>query len=267
MDFCKPYPDRLVPIAHVSVRDVDEGVKELERVAGDGMRGGFISPAPVNGIRYGHDYYDPFWAAAQDLNMPITLHVALNPQYVGSNYYSDDPGLAPELFVESMPFGDPFIGFTNLMAEGVFEKFSNLRIVMVEIGATWIAHWLDILDFRSGRFDFESNLRMKPSEYFTRQCWISAEPIEKGIGVVAQIVGVDRFTWGLRLASPRGPHRPCAKGQGEYRQSSRGRPATDPRRKRPGPLPDGHPSPDRRIASRLVIPPIEEGTDRKLGPA
>ncbi len=211
VDFCKPYPDQLVPIAHVSVRDVDEGVKELERAASDGMRGAFISPAPVNGIRYGHDYYDPFWAAAQDLNMPITLHVALNPQYVGSHYYSDNPGLAPELFVESMPFGDPFVSFTNLMAEGVFEKLPNLRVVMVEIGATWIAHWLDILDFRSGRFDFESNLTMKPSEYFKRQCWISAEPVEQGIDVVAQIVGTDRFTWGSDWPHPEGHTDPLRK--------------------------------------------------------
>ena len=108
--------------------------------------------------------------------MPITLHVIVNPHYVGSHFYSNDPGLAPEIFVDSMIFGDPFLSFTNMMAEGVFEKFTNLRVVMVEIGATWIAHWLDFLDARYGRFGFRSKLTMKPSEYFARQCWIAPSP-------------------------------------------------------------------------------------------
>ena len=79
MDFCRTQRKRIIPIAHVSVREVSEGVKELERVAKMGMKGAFISPQSTNGIRYGHEYYDPFWAKAQDLQMPVTLHVVFNP--------------------------------------------------------------------------------------------------------------------------------------------------------------------------------------------
>ena len=211
VDFCKPYPDQLVPIAHVSVRDVDEGIKELKRAAADGMKGAFICPAPVNGIRYGHEYYDPFWATAQDLEMPITLHVVFNPHYIGKHFYPDEPGLGPDFFVESMVFGDPFLSFTNMMTEGVFEKFPRLRVVMVEIGCSWIAHWLDTLDFKYDRFGFDTLLTMKPSEYFKRQCWISAEPVEKGIGVVAQIVGAGRFMWGSDWPHPEGHTDPLRK--------------------------------------------------------
>ena len=32
LDFCRPNPDRLIPIAHISVSDAEEGAKELERV-------------------------------------------------------------------------------------------------------------------------------------------------------------------------------------------------------------------------------------------
>ena len=88
VDFCKPYPDRLFPIAHVTVRDVNEGIEELERVAKEGMKGAFICPAPMNGVRYSHEYYDRFWATAQDLDMPITFHVVLNPDYPGRRLIS-----------------------------------------------------------------------------------------------------------------------------------------------------------------------------------
>ena len=60
VDFCKDHSDQLFPVAHVSVREVEFGVAELQRAAKDGMKGAFICPAPVNGIKYGDSYYDPF---------------------------------------------------------------------------------------------------------------------------------------------------------------------------------------------------------------
>ena len=211
VDFCKPYPDQLFPIAHVSVRDVNEGVKELERAAKDGMKGAFIDPAPANGIRYSHEYYDPFWATAQELEMPITFHVVLNPDYPGKHFYPDDSGLGPEFFSNMMTFADPLLSFTVMIGEGTFERFPGLRIVMVEIGSTWTAHWLDMMDFKFERFSFDMPMTMKPSDYFRRQCWISAEPIERGLGVVAQLVGTDRFMWGSDWPHPEGHMEPVRK--------------------------------------------------------
>ena len=211
VEFCKDHGDQLYPVAHVSVREVELGVSELYRAAKDGMKGAFICPAPVNGIKYGDSYYDPFWASAQELDMPVTLHVIFNPDYIGKHLYPDYPGLGPDFFVESMVFGDPFLSFTNMMTEGVFEKFPGLRISMVEIGCTWIAHWLDFLDFKFSRFGHESILTMKPSEYFKRQCWISAEPTEKALGAIAPIVGTDRFLWGSDWPHPEGHIDPVSK--------------------------------------------------------
>ena len=38
VDFCKDHPDQLFPVAHVSVREVEFGVAELQRAARDGMK-------------------------------------------------------------------------------------------------------------------------------------------------------------------------------------------------------------------------------------
>ena len=125
-----------------------------------------------------------------------------------------------------MVFGDPFLSFTNMMTEGVFEKFPELRISMVEIGCTWIAHWLDFLDFKFSRFGHESILSMKPSEYFKRQCWISAEPTEKALGAIAPIVGTDRFLWGSDWPHPEGHTNPVSK----VKSNIAGLPESDQRR-------------------------------------
>ena len=79
-----------------------------------------------------------------------------------------------------MTFPDPLTSFTCMMGDGTFEKFPNLKLSMVEIGCTWVLHWLDMMDFKIDRFSFDMPLTMTPSDYFRRQVWVSAEPIEKG---------------------------------------------------------------------------------------
>ena len=211
-EFCSPYPDRLFAAAHINLRTVDEAVKEIQRAAKDGMKGAFVCPASVNGIRYGHDYYDPFWAAAQDLDMPVTIHVALHPDYPGRALYPEhETGLGADFFMNMMSIPDPIIMFTSMMGDGLFEKFPHLKLGMVEIGCTWVAHWLDMMDEKIGRFGYDTPLTMHPSDYFRRQCWVSAEPNEKGLGAIASLVGPDRFMWGSDWPHPEGHTNPLQK--------------------------------------------------------
>ena len=193
-DWCSPYPDRLIPIAHVPMRDVNEAVVELKRAAKLGMRGAFIYPDAVNGIGYGDAYYDPFWATAQELEMPITLHVAFNPNYPGRYLYSNNSD--PVFFSEMLHHGDFIISLTNMMGEGVFERFPRLWMNMVENGSGWITHWLDKMDIKYEMYGHDMPMKMKPSDYFKRQCWISIEPNETTVPATAQLVGSDRLIWG-----------------------------------------------------------------------
>ena len=200
-DWCSPYPDRLMPIAEISILDINEGVNELKRAARMGMKGGFIYPAVANGIGYGDSYYDPFWATAQELEMPITLHVAPNPNYPGRYLYADTEAIGveefgPLFFEEMLLHGDFIVTFTHMMCEGVFEKFPQLRVNMVEDGAGWITHWLDKMDIKYEMYGHDMLLKMKPGEYFKRQCWISNEPNEVTVAATAQLVGADRLLWG-----------------------------------------------------------------------
>ena len=65
LDFCRHNPDRLIPIAHISVSDAVEGATELERTAKLGARGVFLSGYPINGVSYGDPRHDRFWSIAQ----------------------------------------------------------------------------------------------------------------------------------------------------------------------------------------------------------
>ena len=72
----------------ISLMEVEYGVEEARRTAKLGGQGIYMFPnPPVNGIPYGETYYDPFWAEAQDLDLPIGIHVSSTPRYTGHELY------------------------------------------------------------------------------------------------------------------------------------------------------------------------------------
>ena len=193
-DLCKPHSDRLVPVAHVVASDVQEGAAELERAAGLGARGGMVSGRPINGIPYGDPYYDPLWARAQETRIPLALHVMGYPKHLGYDMYPDtSPKIAWWGFVT---LGlEVIIGLTTLFQGAVFERFPELRIVVLEAGSGWLPYWLDRMDEYTELFTYATSLSMKPTEYFKRQCWISFEPSEEMMPETMDFIGVDKFMW------------------------------------------------------------------------
>ena len=57
----------------LNVDDVPDAVGELQRSATMGLAGALIPLRPLT-YRYDHPQYEPLWAAAQDLAMPLSLH-------------------------------------------------------------------------------------------------------------------------------------------------------------------------------------------------
>ena len=49
------------------------------------MRGAMIWAEPPDDRPYSHPEYEPFWAAAQDLNMPLSLHILTARSGTGAN--------------------------------------------------------------------------------------------------------------------------------------------------------------------------------------
>jgi predicted TIM-barrel fold metal-dependent hydrolase len=194
-DFCRTDPQRLIGIAAIPMQDVGAAVRELRRAAGDlGMRGAFIRPNPVKG-RALHDlYFDPFWAAAAEARVPIGLH----PSGAG-----DLPGAfqglrldAPIMGHPSIFFIDDYIGFSHLVCGGVLERHPNLTIVVLEAGGGWLGHWFDRFDHFANVYAWMApELKLKPSEYFKRQCYVSFDPDETTLPMMTPIIGEDRIVW------------------------------------------------------------------------
>ena len=235
-DFCAPYPDRLKPIAHISLLDVGEAVKEARRVAKLGAKGTFLFAHPpwLHGRPFGHPDNDPYWAELQELNLPAGIHVNLGVSYPGDYMYP--AGLAASYdiapYIHYLFSLDVQIAFTNFIFEGVFERFPRLKILILESGAGWLPSWLDRLDHINevvypNRFADRS---LRPSEYFQRQCWISMDPDDTTAPWIASQLGADKILWASDYPHDDAYPRSGRRAQKEHQGPQSGRPDQDPRR-------------------------------------
>jgi predicted TIM-barrel fold metal-dependent hydrolase len=196
VDFCSHDPRRLVPVAHISLLDEAGAVDELTRAREAGCRAVYLSPdLPSRGGRaLANPAFDRFWATAADLDVPVGFHVIVR----------DTPGARPRmvagtpgtsLFNFAFLAIDVMAAFTEMLASGVFEKYPNLRCTVLESGATWIAAWLDRMDHKYEVMRTITPTSMKPSDYFYRQCLVSADPDETVIAPIIEAVGAEYFVW------------------------------------------------------------------------
>jgi predicted TIM-barrel fold metal-dependent hydrolase len=196
VDFCSHDRRRLVPVAHISLIDPSGAVKEAVRAREAGCRAVYLSPdAAARGGRGLSDaLFDPFWATVADLGMPVGFHVVVRDQPVFRPPTVERSG-GRALFSFAFLAIDVMAAFTEMLASGVFDTHPTLQCTVLESGATWIAAWLDRMDHKYEVMRAITPTSMKPSEYFRRQCLVSADPDETVIAPIIEAVGADYFVW------------------------------------------------------------------------
>ena len=195
-DFCRPYPDRLYAVAHISLMDVDRAVAELKRSAKLGVKGVMLTPHPANGKAYGDTYYDPFWAVAQDFGLPVGLHVIARPGYFGSEWYNHPTFSGSPFYFLSVTLGfDIQASFVSFFEGGTLERFPRLKLLVLEVGAGWVPHFIERMDSKWEHSGFMTACKRRPSEYFRRQVWAGADVDESMIPAASERWGSDKFFW------------------------------------------------------------------------
>ncbi len=199
-EFCQAAPGRLIGVAHVSLLDLNEAIRELRRTAKAGMKGVFVRPDLVDGKPIGHRVFDPFWAECQDLGVPVSLHVVAREDRPLAAWWRGQQrefgyGRSGYMFHFAFLMLPVVAAFTGLLQGGTLERFPRLKVAILETGVGWLAHWLERLDGKYRLVRAFTPLGMPPSEYFRRQCWISAEPDEETLSMMVDLLGEDRIVW------------------------------------------------------------------------
>jgi len=188
-EYCAAAPQRLAGVAMIPLHDVSAGVRELERAAGLGLRGGMIWLAAPDDRPYLDAIYEPLWDAAGAARMPLSLHLG-----TAAAPLAGTAGLMPIQYMLT------HLGIQKSIAQmifgGVFERHPGLRIVSVENDIGWIPHYLARLDHAGKKYGAfcSTALRSKPSEYFRRHVRATFQEDRLGIELRERL-GVETLLW------------------------------------------------------------------------
>jgi predicted TIM-barrel fold metal-dependent hydrolase len=195
-EFCRTDPARLKGIAMINLDDVALAIEELERTARLGLAGAMITEYPLEDRRYDRPEYEPFWAAAESLGMPLSLHTATRRQGkirgAGARTLRDASSRATKAFY-------PALSMCDMIFSGVFERHPRLTLAIVEFELSWAPYLLTTMDYTYRERHEEAIYRFKdglrPSDFFHRNVVLSFQ--EDAIGIrLRDVIGVDNMMWG-----------------------------------------------------------------------
>ncbi len=186
---------RLFGAAMLPLQDPAAAAAELRRAVGSlGFVAGFVRPNPCLGRSLSDRAYDVVWDAAEELGVPIGVHEGSS--VIVPTLGADRPFNPMILHAVSHSF-EEMLACAQLIAFGVLERHPGLRVVFLESSGAWGPFWLERLDEQAESFGgFCPDMKLRPSEYFARQCAISFEVDERTLPALAPFVGAERIVWG-----------------------------------------------------------------------
>ena len=199
-EFCNAHPKLLNGIAMINVDDPALAGKELERCNSiGGLSGSMITCYLPWGGSYSDPKFDVLWATAQDLGMPLSLHAATNRPARGQPITHGDPRDPRPAHQANR---DHWVRecLSDIIFDGVLERFPKLQVGAVEFEVSWVPHFLDRIDYTYTQRSIKPswhryNEDMLPSDYFHRNVFVGFQ--EDGLGIrLRDIVGVDNLQWG-----------------------------------------------------------------------
>lgn len=192
-------PERLIPMGVIPERSLDKAVEEMEYCAELSLKGASLNRYPAGkSVPTAED--DRFWAAAIDLDMPITVHTEFvglpGRARVNREERGYDLGRRISTYgVKAAPIA------ARLAVEGVFERFPKLQIYFAENQICWLPGFLEQADimYKRHRYYHERLQGLKPisrlpSAYIREQCLWGF--MDDPVGVqMRRHIGVDRVLW------------------------------------------------------------------------
>ena len=185
---------RFLPMPVLPAWDVDECVREAERVAGLDMRGVNMTcdPQDLGSPDLANRAWDPLWEVCADLQLPVHFHIgaSLTAMNFFGNYCwpSQDEYVKPAIG-GSMLFINNARVVINTVFAGIFDRHPKLKMVSVESGVGWIPFILETMDYElwENAPDQARELSRMPSEYF-KDHWYATFWFERNQGDLTGLV-------------------------------------------------------------------------------
>lgn len=205
-EFCAASPLRRIGLAIIPLLwDVDQALAEVKLAHEKGLKGILIPALMGDQPGYNDTRYHPVWAFCEETGMVVHTHSG-----PAAKYDFAAPGAMGVFLTEFAWWAARPIWY--MIFGGVFEKFPRLKFCITEVSEFWVPSMLEMMDVRasvrhtSGKLgDYRSHLKMKPSEYFRRNCYVSASAhFDEGSTAVRHEIGINNIMWGSDYPHPEG---------------------------------------------------------------
>jgi uncharacterized protein len=190
IEWCSVDP-RLLPVTVVPVGDRAAAVDLAREAIESGSAALWISQYPA-GHSPSHVELEPLWASAAEAGVPIVLHVAgAGANVMPADFFENGLPPVPDFHggdtnfksIDYLSIPLPVMQTLNaLIVDGVLMRHPDLRIGVIELGASWIPAWMRLMD--SAHEAFRKNeerlqrMELRPSEYVHRQVRATPYPHE-----------------------------------------------------------------------------------------
>lgn len=218
-DFCS-VDSRLLSTLYVPLADI-ERAGALAREAIDMGAGALLIASgcpPTHSPS--HVGLDPVWAAAQEAGVPIVFHVGGTGELLDPNYFRNGLPVPPDFHGGEENFRSvdymaipvqPAQTLATMIFDGVFERFPDLKVGVIEQGAVWVPSWMRQMESAMEAFGrHEERLRrlsLRPSEYVRRQMKFTPYPTED-VGWIIEQAGAETVLFSSDYPHVEGGRRP-----------------------------------------------------------
>ena len=143
VEYCSHDRKRLLASGMLPTDDVDWAVAELERLARKDMRTVFIyTDVKPHMPPYRDRYYDRLWAAAADLDIPITMHIITGRVRDPFTIVHDhERGQVAQLWLELFADAGPILA-NEFIFGGIFDRHPKLKLMLGEYEICWLPWFL-----------------------------------------------------------------------------------------------------------------------------
>lgn len=204
-NFCSYNSQVLKGVGAINLHAPEEMIPQLHQIVEFGWKAVCLRPNPTKGRLLSDPAYEAFWTECEKLGVAVGLHEGSHSRLptVGADRFNTRFAL----HACSHPM-EQMMALLTLLEGGVLERHPNLRIGILESGCGWLPYWLWRLDreYEDLHWEVENNVKLKPSEYFRRQCFIAIEPSEPYLEEIIGYIGSDNLIFGADYPHP--DHKP-----------------------------------------------------------
>ena len=187
-ELCQRHPQRFIGIASLPLNDLPDAISELERARRElDLRGVFL-PSHVNGIHLDDPRFEPFYARAAELGMPLVLHPTVP---VWGEAISDHSLIPMAGFMVDTSFA-----MLRLILGGVMERHPQLQVAHPHCGG--------VLPYLMGRVVEQTEVKRRgrqhisqsPRQTYRRVYLDLVSPSQLAVNFALDFAGPERLLFG-----------------------------------------------------------------------